>query len=240
MYSCVSCLSHLLWRVNLCSTFRGIALPLIWVSLPHKCFGSTIYYINISSKGRHGYHPPQTLRTNPPYTPTWSDGLFSLLHFGLLLFPLLTGRLILRWPLITISYHLHQFCTRAAQGAFIASQPDSWGKAFLPILLHFYFYQNKHIFQNYLYGESVTHLSHLTGPPRNQRTWTLPPRGWFCVPALQQTFWCGVALVAFLCPPYLAAKCVDFLMNLRNMTPPLVRDKHEFGNLPFSGHRLQV
>jgi len=148
MYSCVSCLSHLLWRVNLCSTFRGIALPLIWVSLPHKCFGSTIYYINISSKGRHGYHPPQTLRTNPPYTPTWSDGLFSLLHFGLLLFPLLTGRLILRWPLITISYHLHQFCTRAAQGAFIASQPDSWGKAFLPILLHFYFYQNEHIFQN--------------------------------------------------------------------------------------------
>jgi len=29
MYSCVSCLSHFLWRVNSCSTFRGTAMVMI-------------------------------------------------------------------------------------------------------------------------------------------------------------------------------------------------------------------
>ena len=47
MYSCVSCLSHLLWRVNSCSTFRGIALGLNQLMIPKQgeftydtfCFG---------------------------------------------------------------------------------------------------------------------------------------------------------------------------------------------------------
>ena len=58
----------------------------------------------------------------------------------------------------------------------------------------------------FLYRESVTRLSHPTDHPRNQRIWTLPSRGGSCVPALQRTFWGGVALVAFLHPPYLIEK----------------------------------
>ena len=34
MYSCVSCLSHFLWRVNSCSTFRETAIPRLCVWLP--------------------------------------------------------------------------------------------------------------------------------------------------------------------------------------------------------------
>ena len=68
-------------------------MPFVFLSQPSSV---------LPCSSRHAY-PAQAFPQPPPHTETWPHGLFSLLQFGLLLFLLLTGHLILRWLVTHLS-----------------------------------------------------------------------------------------------------------------------------------------